>query len=49
MDIVEFSERILGRKLSSYESVMVKIFSKIPKGYQIIMGRKESMLVKSSK
>lgn len=49
MNIVEFAEKMIGRKLLLYESVMLKTFSKIPKDYQIVMGRKGPILVKSNK
>lgn len=49
MDIVEFAEKMMGRKLSLYESTMIKTFSKIPKDCQIVMGQKGPILVKSNK
>ena len=49
MNIVEFAEKMIGRKLSLYESAMLKTLSKIPKDYQIVMGRKGPILVKSNK
>lgn len=49
MNILEFAEKMMGRKLLSYESAMLKTFSKIPKDYQIVMGRTGPILVKSNK
>ena len=49
MDVVEFAEKMIGRKLLLYESAMLKTLSKIPKDYQIVMGRNGPILVKSNK
>lgn len=49
MNVVEFAEKMMGRKLLSYESAMLKTLSKIPKDYQIVMGRQGPTLIKSNK
>lgn len=43
MDIVEFAEKISGRKLYEHEKILIKFYSKLPKGAVLVMGRKGPM------
>ena len=40
MNIVEFAEKISGRKLCEYEKKAIRFYSKLPKGAVLVMGRR---------
>lgn len=48
MDLVEFAEKISGRKLTVYQKEMLKLFSGLPKDHCIVMGRKGPMILDSN-
>jgi hypothetical protein len=48
MDLVEFAEKISGRKLTVYQKEILKLFSSLPKDHCIVMGRKGPMILDSN-
>lgn len=48
MDIVEFTEKISGRKLTVYQKEMLRLFSGLPKDHCIVVGRKGPMILDSN-
>ena len=48
MDLVEFTEKISGRKLTVYQKEMLRLFSGLPKDHCIVMGRKGPIILDSN-
>lgn len=45
MDVVEFVEKIIGLELLESQKKLLRLYSKLPKGSRIVMGRRGPILL----
>lgn len=45
MELIEFAEKVTGRKLTVYQKKMLELLGNLPKDSCIVMGRKGPMIL----
>lgn len=48
MDVIEYVEKVSGRKLSTYQKSILELLGSLPEGCCIVMGRKGPMILDSN-
>ena len=48
MELIEFAEKVTGRKLTVYQKKMLELFGNLPKDSCVVMGRKGAMILDSN-
>lgn len=48
MELIEFAEKVTGRKLTVYQKKMLELLGNLPKDSCVVMGRKGPMILDSN-